>query len=188
MTDHLISKRELLVPRGRSGLDPMRLDMATVYESENRLMEVALATPANAPELMAAYNDAANVVTKYLSWIKYELLSAEKEYALAKATVILDQVPEQTLKLKELGIKSSEDVRAAMIARDPKCSEMQEKINSIKCVYELLEAKADSFVRAYTAVKSLTYVKDKTPYTSINATPDMTMSEDGFMGKSVIGR
>lgn len=184
MSDGQISEQLILVPRVRSPQDPMRLDMREVYMAESRLGEVARVTPATSPELMATYNEAANTLAKYLSWVKYELLSAEKEYELAKAEVILDKVPEHALKLKELGIKSSEDFRAALIAKDPKCSDLQEKINGIECVYALLEAKAESFIRAYSACKSLSYLKDQTGLGKINASPGMTLSSDGFMGQS----
>jgi hypothetical protein len=43
-----------------------------------------------------------------LSWIEYELLQAEKYLSIAKATVILDVMPD---KIKQMGIKSSESVR-----------------------------------------------------------------------------
>lgn len=188
MSDNEISQNLILVPRVRSPQDPMRLDMREIYAAESRLIEVARVTPATSPELMATYNQAANVLTKYMSWVKYELLSAEKEYGLAKAEVILDKMPEQASRLKDLGMKFNEDFRSAMIAKDPKCSDLEEKINGIQCVYALLEAKTQSFIRAYSACKSLSYLKDQTGLGKINATPGTTLSDDGFMGQSRYGK
>jgi hypothetical protein len=164
----------------------MQLDMAEIYVAEGRLKEVAIVTPRSAPDLMAAYNSSANDISKYLSWVKYERLSAHKELELAKAEVIIDRLPEAAARLRDTGIKPNEDFRAALIAKDPKCSALQEKLNAIDAITALLEGKFWSFIRAYNAVEHMSRLKDSTINANINATPGMTLSSDGFMGQSRI--
>jgi hypothetical protein len=135
---------------------------------------------------MSSFNEAANTVTKYMSWIKYEILTGEKEFNLAKAEVIIDKLPDEAKKLKDTGMKPNENLREALIAKDQKCSELTERLNALNAAYELLDCKARAFIRAYSAVRSLCGFKDYVPAAKINATPGMTMSQDGFMGTSKI--
>lgn len=184
MSDLNIGAQVLMVPRGTPGLEPMRLDMTMIYGAEARLRDVAIATPRTAPELMATYNEAANQLTKYISWVKYEKLRAEKELGLAKAEVIIDKLPEQVAKLKESGIKPNEDFRDALVAKDQKCSEIQEKINGIEAIMSLMESKFWTFIRAFDTAKMVGSLKDASISDKINATPGMLENADaGFMGK-----
>jgi hypothetical protein len=185
VSDLNIGDKVLLVPRGTIGLEPMRLDMTMIYLSESRLREVAIATPRTAPELLATYNETANELTKYISWVKYEKLRAEKELGLARAEVIIDKIPEHAKKLKEAGAKMNEDYRDALVARDPRCAELQEKLNAIEAILALLESKFWSFIRAFNATQMIANLKDGTITSNMNATPGMLDNSDsGFMGQS----
>lgn len=181
----MVGETLLIVPRGRTGLDPLRLDMAVIYQAENRLREVAIANQVTAPELMATYNGAANQIGKYISWAKYEKLSGEKELRLAKAEVIIDQMPAEAKRLKADGIKMNEDFREAMIARNTKCSDLQERLIMIEAVLALLESKFWSFIRAYDAVQHVSSLKGASVVDRMNATPGMLSDQNvtGFMGK-----
>lgn len=184
MSDLNIGEQILLVPRGTGGLEPMRLDMTEIYQTERRLRDVATATPGTAPELQATYNVAANEIGKYISWVKYEKLRGEKELKLAKARVIIDDLPGHAAKLKESGIKMNEDIRDAYFVKDARCSEIMEKLNAIEAVLALLEAKFWSFIRAHDSV-STTAAKRGMTGVQINATPgQLETTENGFMGKS----
>lgn len=145
--------KTLTVPRGLSNLPPLVLDMSVVYQTEGRLHEVSFATPATSPELMGFFNYSCNIVMKYLSWIEYEILSAEKSFELAKASVILDKMPEAAMKYKDTGMKNNEDFRSALIATDIECSSALERLNFLKASRTLLEGKAKSFIRAYNSCK-----------------------------------
>lgn len=184
MSEGIIGEQLLLVPRGTPGLEPLRLDMTEVYHTERRLREVAFATPGTAPELQATYNVAANEIGKYISWVKYEKLRAEKELKLAKARVIIDDLPGHAARLKESGIKMNEDIRDAYFVKDKACSEMMEKINAIEAVLALLESKFWSFIRAHDSVSNTAAKRGMTGI-NMNATPgQLETTEGGFMGKS----
>lgn len=143
----------LEIPRGGPNSSPISLEMSPIYEAESRLEEIRMVSPETAPELIGFFNVACNTTTKYLAWVEYEILQAEKHFDLAKATVILDKSPDFFIKLKESGIKPNEDMRNALIARDEECQEYLDKLNQLKAVRALLDSKAKSFVRAHNAAK-----------------------------------
>ena len=144
----------LLIPRGVPGLSPMTLDMSMVYSAERRLGEVAIVTPGTAPELIGYFNESCNVTTKFLAWVEYEILMAQKHYDLAKAHVILEKAPDAFCKVKDKGIKFNEDFREALVITDIECQGRLDTLNALKAVRVLLENKAKSFERAYYACKT----------------------------------
>jgi hypothetical protein len=171
---------KLIIPRGALGLPPQSLQMGDIYAAENRLMEVAIVNPRTVAELMATFNYAANLVTKYMGWISWDLLTAKKQFDLCKAEVILDKMPEAISKLRDMGIKNNEDFRNAMIARDPNCSAYLDVINTLTATYELLESKSKSFIRAYYTCQDQARNKDQLPYVNANRSP-------GFANSNIMG-
>jgi galactokinase len=101
------------------------------------------------------FNQACNITNRYLSSIKLEILYAQKGYDIAKATVIIDKMPELIAQLVASGMKNSEDVRNAFIARDQECQDSLDRLNTLLATEAFLDAKSKSFVRAYNAVKAI---------------------------------
>jgi hypothetical protein len=146
MTDLVNFGSTLELPRGVPGTEPLRLDMLKINLAENRLSETRSVNIGTMAELVSVFNESCNLTTKYIAWVKYELLKAEKEFDLAKAAVIIDQIPAI---VKERGIKDNADFRDAMVNRDQNCDSMREIILHLKAAQTFLEAKAKSFERAY---------------------------------------
>ncbi|NBP13516.1 hypothetical protein EBU95_03840 [bacterium] len=162
--------KTLILPRGKPDLPPLKLEMAEIYKAEGRLHEVSIVSPVTAPELMGYYNMVCNLTTKYISWIEYEILVAQKHFELAKSTVILDKMPDEVKRFKDSGMKANEDFRNALIARDPECSSTLDNLNQLIAVKALLENKARSFVRAYNASRSIWERRSGTPTPNFNGT------------------
>lgn len=175
--------RILRVPRGTPSKPELELNMQILDEAERRLHEVRLANPALAKDLEGLFNEAANTATKYLAWIKYEILQAEKNYSLDRATVILEKMPEEAAKLKAAGIKMNEDYREAFIIRDEACSRSLDILNSLKAVQALLEASSETFIRAH--YSSRNKEKEMAPTPNFMGTTGQTyeIPQNNFMGK-----
>jgi len=149
LTD-LVNKVEVLeVPRGDLGASPLQLKMAPLYEAELRISETRVSNPATAAELMAVFNEACHTSTKYISWIKYEILRAKRNYELAKATVLIDKLPDEVAKLKEVGIKDNADFRAALVNRDKECRTYKDFLDVLEATKTFIEAKLKTFERSY---------------------------------------
>ncbi len=186
MDQNLPSPRRYLgVPRGVPGGGPLNLDMDIIDEAERRLQEVRLANQATKSELSGLFNQAANTCGKYMAWIEYEILQATKRHNLDRATVILDKVPEEAVRLKELGIKMNEDLREALICRDTACQESLDTLNQLKAVKALLESHFWSFIRAHTTTSEVAQNRNFTPQPQINGSLGQTYNipQPNFMGK-----
>lgn len=179
----LSEPRILRVPRGTPNKPALELNMDLLDAAEKRLHEVRLANPALSKDLEGLFNEAANLATKYLAWIKYEILQAEKNYSLDRATVILEKLPEEAARLKEKGIKMNEDYREALIIRDEACSRSLDVLNSLKAVQALLEASSETFIRAH--YSSRTKEKEMAPTPNFMGTVGQTIDvpQANFMGK-----
>lgn len=147
----------LAVPRGIPGLAPLKLDMSTVYEAEQRVSETGSTSVENATQLAGYFNQACNTVGKYLAWVEYEINQAKKQFGLAKATVILEKAPEEWKKLSGIqGMKYNEDFREAVVARDPECQQWQDVVAALEASKKLLEGKFWTFVRAFNSCEART--------------------------------
>lgn len=149
MTDLVNQINTLEVPRGNIDEGMIRLDMMKIYEAESRISETKVSNPATAAELVSVFNEACNAATKYITWIKYEILKAKRNYDLAKATVIIDILPAEAAKLKDQGQKSNTDFREALISRDPECRKSKDIIDVLEATKAFLEAKVKTFERSY---------------------------------------
>jgi hypothetical protein len=160
--------------------------MTLIYEAESRLSDLRFVNHETGVELSAYYTQVCNTVTKYLAWLEYELLAADKHYGLAKATVILDHMPEAAQKLKESGVKVNEDVREAMIAKDIACQSQLERLNMLKALQKLLEGKMHSFTKAhYLARLAVEKRHGIDPIPNLSGVIDeTTLDQNGFMGKA----
>ena len=165
----------------------MELDMSILDEADRRMHEVRMVSHATCKELGGLFNQAANLSGKYLSWVKYELLKAEKNHNLNRATVILEKAPAEAVKLKELGIKLNEDIREALIAKDPDCSLSLDILNSLKAVEALLSSSQWSYIRAYQSADDNAKSRGNSgPTPNLTGTVDRLTdaSPKNFMGSS----
>lgn len=149
MTDIVGAHKTLEIPRGDPGLGSLLLDMTKIYEAESRISETRVSNPATSAELTSVFNEACSVSTKYIAWVKYEILKAKRNYDLAKATVIIDKLPDEIAKLKESGLKDNADFRSALIDRDVDCRKYRDISDALEAVKSFLEAKVKTFERSY---------------------------------------
>lgn len=180
------NQRILTVPRGTVNAPAIQLDMTPLDEAERRLIDVRTVTPATQKDLEGLFNEAANTATKYLAWIEYEVLQAQKRLDLDRATVILDKAPEYANSIKESGIKMNETIREALIARDEACQMSLDVLNSLKAVKALLEAKSESFVRAHYSSRAIADYKGQAPTPNFSGPIGRTydMPQTNFMGEN----
>jgi hypothetical protein len=139
-----------IVPTGETAL--MKLEMRKVLLAESRADEVAIVTPAKAPELMATFNrgylDASNLFAK----AKLEQARAEDSVNQIRAEILIDKVPAL---LKEKGLSTSADIRQALVEADPEYQEARERLARLDAMVEYLKGKMKFLENAYTSVKKI---------------------------------
>lgn len=170
----------LTVPRGVPNLQALTLDMTPVYSAEKRLHEIRAVSPGTRKELESCFNEACNTVSKYLAWVEYESLQAQKYLGVAKSTVVLDTAPEEFKKVKESGIKFNEDFREAVCMKDEEYLKRLDTLNAIKAVKALLEGKFWTFKRSYDSCATVADRKENTA-----AYPNLTTIQ-GAMGNNPV--
>lgn len=153
-----------------------RLDfyMVDINKAEARLMEVAIVNPVTANELCAFFNVSSGQASKYIGLLESEILLCKKEYDLAKATVLLDKLPAEIIKIRDQGIKPNDDWREAHIRRDPDCTKWQDAVDELKAAQAFINSKFKCFERAYYACYKEKDRKQFTPTTNINGYSGMT--------------
>jgi len=182
MTD-LISKLDVLeIPRGDTEKPPLRLDMSKLYIAESRISETRVSNPATASDLMAVFNEASNTGSKYVAWLRYEILRAKRNFDLAKATVMIDKLPTMVSDLKKAGIKDNSDFRAALVDRDPECRMFKDALDTLEATKSFIEAKVKSFERSYWDAKATGKALSEPGLPSLSVPGSSSTSVQGDLG------
>lgn len=174
----------LVLPRGDISISgPLQLDMTAVYQIEARQHETKMVTPLTCNELATEFNRGIHILSKYISWLRYEIGKAEEQFKLAKATVTLEKAPDEAAKLKN-GLKPNDDWREALVVRDPECqkwSDVQAKLEAVKV---FLEGKMKSLERSYYTCYKEKEQKGRLPTQSHSGSVGQTFAEaqKNFMG------
>ena len=171
---------KIVVQRGIPGLAPFSVDMTKIYAAEIRLKEVSVVSGIAAKELMGYYIDAISEANRYLGWITYELMHAQKHLKLAKAEVIIDKMADQLDELKKRGQKDNADLREALVYRDPQFQTQLDIFNGLTALKAMFEAKAKVFEKAHYACKAV--------YDSVKTAPQQNLTATvGELGDIPLG-
>ncbi len=138
----------LEIPSNSPG-QSLKFNMAKIYDAERRLPEIRGLNPSVAADLKFQFLEAQADVLKYLALLRYQFLTAKRNYDVARATALLDKFPDFAASLKEDGRKENESIREAFLIRDAdvlRCREIMEAMDATK-VY--MENKEKTLDRAY---------------------------------------
>lgn len=153
-----ITGSTLTVPRGIPGLAPLQIDLQSVYKAESRIPEVAFVTPQKAPELLATFIEAYQLLNQSIVSLDFERSQAERASNRVRATILIDKMPEIIAKKGLATSRSpagSEDIRKAVLDLDPEYTSSLDKIDALHAAVELLKGKMKSIEMAYTSVKKI---------------------------------
>jgi len=147
----MIESTDLVVPSG-DGSDEIRISLGDILTAEVRQDEVAYVTPGKAPELLSTYNRAWRDTHHWVSRLEAEKNRAEKALRARRGVLILEVIPER---LKVLDMKSSTDIREAVIDTDAEYGRLTDRVDQIKAAIMFLRGKLESFENAFTSVKKI---------------------------------
>jgi len=156
-----IQSASLVVPRGRVGLAPIYLDMTEVYRIEKRIQEIKIADPLSMPDLISDFNYGFVLLGKMIATIELELAEAKMSLQESRSIVMLDKVDKI---LAEKGIlKSSTDLRDAVVTLDPSVKEANQKVAILQTYAELLYNKSKAMEMAYHGSKEVSKTQARIP-------------------------
>ncbi len=147
----MIESTDLVVPSG-DGSKEIRISLGDILTAEIRQDEVAFVTPLKAPELLSTYNRAWRDTHQWMSRLTAEKNRAEKALRNRKGVLILEVIPE---KLKQLDMKTSVDIREAVIDTDVEYGLLTDRVDQIEAAIMYLKGKLESFENAFTSVKKI---------------------------------
>jgi hypothetical protein len=153
-----MSNAILAVPHYRQGIEPLRFDLARVYEAEARLQDIQLAGTSQAKELFAVFTKAYVQLGRVHAKVKYEVAMAAIASRKRRAVLMLDVIPE---KAKEKGLGTaraptgSEDVREAFMYSDSDFLRVEESRASLEATLELVFGKMMAMKDAMAACRMM---------------------------------
>lgn len=148
----LIESTELRVPAGEMIDADYVIDLAAILRSEVRQAEVAIVTPAKAPELLAEFNKSWLAIHDVIARLEAEKNKADKAAKKRRAVVLLEIVPKV---LEEKKLSTAADVREAIILTDDEYEILTDRFDQIKAAIFFLKGKMESFENAYTSTKKI---------------------------------
>ncbi len=151
MTNLLLGKL-LKIPRGTPDMAPMEIELGEIEAIELRKPEMAYVNRETAPELMYVFNKGYSDTFRLMINISFEYTQAVKHANKRKAIVTLEVAPDI---LAKKGLRTSEDLRKAVIDSDDEYLALQDKVHIIEAAYEFLKGKAKGFEMAYQSVKKI---------------------------------
>lgn len=155
-----VSDIALILPRGRKGLAPFKLDLTEVVAAEKRIPEMQRSNPITFPDLATVYNIGICTLTKVIGMVELECKDAKRELDMAEAIFVIDHAEGI---LKQKNIKSSVDARNAASKIDPEVREAQERYDILITISEYLQNKRKDLERVYYGAKALADMQLSTP-------------------------
>lgn len=144
----------LKLPSGSPDLPPVEFELGEIDAIETRKVEIAYVNKETAPELMSIFNKGYCIVHRMMTQVSYEYTQAKKYAEKRKAVVTLDVAPEE---LNRRNLRSSEDLRNAVLMQDIQYEALMDKVNLLEAGYEFLRGKARGFEMAYNSAKGVLY-------------------------------
>lgn len=132
--------------------DGTRHDLAYVHQAEARTHEIAIVTPAKAPELMSTFSRACFKLGRMLRELYRGVEKAKKDLANRKAVMIIDVIPEKMKARPELN--DNADTRKAFMDLDADYNSLSEKVIEWEASLVYVQRKLKDMEGALNAVKS----------------------------------
>lgn len=168
----------------------VQFDLTQISRAEGRIEEIAGITPGKAPELLATFNSAYAKSARVMAGVQMERVRAQRALERLKSDITLNRVPAL---LEEKKLKTSVDLREAVIALDPEYQRLQEQCDHLDAIYELMKGKTRALDMAMSSVKRLlgeNAFNWKRPGTSAGNEdrPSLPAASSNGFGKANIGR
>lgn len=132
---------------------PILLELKDTNYALTRVNDIRVINPIILPDLLAVFSKSMTELTKALGAISLEIVKTTYVLDRIKAHIILEDMPRI---LAEKGLKSSEDVRSAIISLDPAYSQLSEQLAMLEAVYENLKSKYKNMELAIYNCKTIT--------------------------------
>lgn len=152
--------KSMVIPRGRKGLPAISINLEQISQIEDRIPDIARSNPLTIADLITQFNVGILQLARAISLIESELKDAQQVLREAEAYCILDKA-EDVLRSKNL--KSTADLRSAVVDIDPDVVEARAKVNTLTVMSEYMSARLKAIEKAYHGAKKICDIYVKTP-------------------------
>ena len=164
-----------IVPRGRTEA-PILLELKDTREAEYRLSDIAVVNHAILPGLISAFTKGLAELARAMGVISFEKVKAQHRMEQRKSHLLIYEVPKI---IEEKKLKTSEDIRTAIINLDPDFAELSQVQDNYEEVFENLKIRFKTIEHALYGCKTITQFKQglnvgNDDYTGSNAEPGQT--------------
>lgn len=136
----------------------IEIDFSYWAQQEARIAEIATVTGVKAPELLATFNRACLELDRIANNVELEYHNSVRAADRLRAEILIDKVPGILISKGLATTKNpmgSEDLRNAVLARDPDYDQALERSEQLKALNKLMRGKFDAFERAFRSVRTL---------------------------------
>jgi hypothetical protein len=126
-----------LISRG-AGQTPIVLELKHTNYALTRIDDIRIVNPMNLPDLLTVFLKSMTELSRAIGFISAEIVKTKYALERVKSNLLLHEMPRI---LAEKNIKSSEDIRNAILCLDPKYSEMSEQLDMLEAVLDNLRSK-----------------------------------------------
>ena len=161
-----LTENSLIIPRGKVGLDPMKIELKDIHDIEARIPEIQRSTPITLPDLVTQFTLGILKMSKILAMVELEVRDAKRTLERARAVALLERA-EFTLAQKK--VKSSTDTREAALALDPDVQTANDRLDCLIAIQTFLNGKNNALEMAYHGAKKICDVFIKTPSSPLYA-------------------
>lgn len=155
-----LSEHHLIIPRGKAGMDSLKLDLKDIHDIEARIPEIQRSTPITLPDLVTQFVLGILKMSKILAMVDLELREAKRSLEHARAVALLERA-ESVLAARK--VKSSTDTREAAINLDVDVGAAQNRVDALSAAYAFLSGKNSALEMAYHGAKKICDVFLRTP-------------------------
>lgn len=125
---------------------PLVLELKDTLYAEDRLSDIRIVNSKTAPELICVFIEASRELVRAIGILEADLVEMSYDLENRHAYLLINEVP-GILEAKRL--KSSEDVREAVIQLDPMYSELKLKVNKLKQEKQRLNNRLHTIEKGY---------------------------------------
>jgi hypothetical protein len=126
-----------LISRG-AGQTPIVLELKHTNYALTRIDDIRIVNPMSLPDLLTVFLKSMNELSKAIGFISTEIVKTKMSLDRVKSNLLLHEMPRI---LTEKNVKSSEDIRNAILTLDPQYAEKSEQLAMLEAVLDNLRAK-----------------------------------------------
>lgn len=126
-----------LISRG-AGQPPIILELKHTNYALTRIDDIRIVNPMTLPDLLTVFLKSMNELSKAIGYISAEIVKTKMTLDRVRSNLLLHEMPKI---LAEKNVKSSEDIRNAILSLDPQYAEISEQLAMLEAVLDNLRSK-----------------------------------------------